>query len=82
LRGFIEETPTLAALSRHIEAVLGAGVTGAPVDSREAATAGGGPASSGPPVPGARRGRDAAGKEAWFVPDPDRPGKYLQVTTR
>ncbi|AHC27482.1 MULTISPECIES: type I polyketide synthase [Mycobacteriaceae] len=26
-----------------------------------------------------RRGRDAHGREAWFVPDPDRPGKYLQV---
>jgi acyl transferase domain-containing protein/glutamate-1-semialdehyde aminotransferase len=31
------------------------------------------------PVPGARLGRDAQGREAWFVPDPDRPGKYLQV---
>ena len=26
-----------------------------------------------------RTGRDASGREAWFVPDPDRPGKYLQV---
>ena len=32
-----------------------------------------------PPVPGARRGRDEAGQEAWYVPDPDRPGKYLRV---
>jgi hypothetical protein len=31
------------------------------------------------PVHGARKGRDASGKPAWFVPDPDRPGKYLQV---
>jgi hypothetical protein len=31
------------------------------------------------PLPGARRGRDADGREAWFVPDPDRPGRYLQV---
>jgi acyl transferase domain-containing protein/glutamate-1-semialdehyde aminotransferase len=30
-------------------------------------------------ISGARKGRDAAGKEAWFVPDPERPGKYLQV---
>jgi glutamate-1-semialdehyde aminotransferase len=30
-------------------------------------------------VVGARKGRDASGKEAWFVPDPERPGKYLQV---
>ncbi|HKC46589.1 MAG TPA: aminotransferase class III-fold pyridoxal phosphate-dependent enzyme [Gemmatimonadales bacterium] len=32
-----------------------------------------------PPVHGARRGRDPAGRKAWFVPDPSRPGKYLQV---
>ena len=42
----------------------------------------GGPSASAeaPPVPGARLGRDAAGNAAWFVPDPDRPGKYLQVS--
>lgn len=27
----------------------------------------------------ARKGRDAHGREAWFIPDPERPGKYLQV---
>jgi acyl transferase domain-containing protein/glutamate-1-semialdehyde aminotransferase len=32
-----------------------------------------------PLVPGARKGRDPSGKKAWFVPDPERPGKYLQV---
>ena len=32
-----------------------------------------------PPVPGARLGRDPSGSPAWYVPDPDRPGKYLQV---
>ncbi len=32
-----------------------------------------------PPVPGAKLGKDASGKPAWFVPDPERPGKYLQV---
>ena len=31
------------------------------------------------PVDGARKGRDASGKPAWFVSDPDRPGKYFQV---
>jgi glutamate-1-semialdehyde aminotransferase len=31
------------------------------------------------PVPGARKGRTPSGKSAWFVPDPQRPGKYLQV---
>jgi acyl transferase domain-containing protein/glutamate-1-semialdehyde aminotransferase len=32
-----------------------------------------------PPVPGARRGHDPDGGEAWFVPDPARAGKYLRV---
>jgi glutamate-1-semialdehyde aminotransferase/acyl carrier protein len=26
-----------------------------------------------------RKGRDPSGREAWFVPDPKRPGKYLEV---
>jgi glutamate-1-semialdehyde aminotransferase len=32
-----------------------------------------------PPMPGARKGRDPAGRKAWFIPDPQRAGKYLQV---
>ena len=32
-----------------------------------------------PPVPGARLGRDPAGNPAWFVADPNQPGKYLKV---
>jgi glutamate-1-semialdehyde aminotransferase len=32
-----------------------------------------------PPLPGARKGRDPSGRKAWFVPDPERDGKYLQV---
>ena len=32
-----------------------------------------------PPMRGARVGRHPNGREAWFVPDPERPGKYLQV---
>jgi acyl transferase domain-containing protein/acetylornithine/succinyldiaminopimelate/putrescine aminotransferase len=32
-----------------------------------------------PPVPGARKGRTPSGQSAWFVPDPQRPGKYLQL---
>lgn len=37
------------------------------------------PGGGEPPVPGARRGHDVNGREAWFVPDPDRAGKYLIV---
>jgi hypothetical protein len=32
-----------------------------------------------PPQPGARLGKDPKGNPAWYVPDPERPGKYLQV---
>ncbi|MFD2570937.1 amino acid adenylation domain-containing protein [Spirosoma soli] len=32
-----------------------------------------------PPTPGARLGRDQHGNPAWFMPNPDQPGKYLQV---
>lgn len=32
-----------------------------------------------PVVPGARLGRDEDGRPAWFVPDAERPGKYLKV---
>jgi amino acid adenylation domain-containing protein len=32
-----------------------------------------------PPVAGAKLGRDLAGNPAWFLPDPERPGAYLQV---
>jgi len=37
------------------------------------------PGGAEPPVPGARLGHDEEGREAWFVPNPDRPGQYLQV---
>jgi hypothetical protein len=32
-----------------------------------------------PPIPGARLGRDPQGNPAWFVSDPNRPGKYKQL---
>ncbi len=32
-----------------------------------------------PPVPGAKLGKDANGNPAWFITDPERPGKYLMV---
>ena len=36
--------------------------------------------ASKPPTPDARLGRDPSGNPAWFVPNPDAPGKYLQVS--
>jgi hypothetical protein len=37
------------------------------------------PAIAAKDLPGARLGRDAHGKPGWFIPDPNRPGKYTQV---
>jgi glutamate-1-semialdehyde aminotransferase/acyl carrier protein len=35
--------------------------------------------ASCPPVVGARLGKDQEGNPAWFVPNPDAPGKYMRV---
>ena len=34
-----------------------------------------------PPVPGAKLGKDRDGRPAWFVPNPDVPGKFVKVET-
>lgn len=34
-----------------------------------------------PLVPGARIGREPDGQPAWFVPNPDQPGRYLKLGT-
>lgn len=36
--------------------------------------------NSRPPVPGAKLGKDRDGKPAWFAPDENSPGKYLQIS--
>ncbi len=38
--------------------------------------------ASRPPVPEARIGRDRDGTPAWFVPNPDEPGKYVRVEAK
>jgi amino acid adenylation domain-containing protein len=38
--------------------------------------------ASRPPTPGARLGRDADGKPAWFIANPDAPGKYIKVEVK
>lgn len=32
-----------------------------------------------PPVPGALNGKNPDGSEGWFLPDPERPGKYVKI---
>ncbi|QLE39378.1 aminotransferase class III-fold pyridoxal phosphate-dependent enzyme [Nostoc sp. C052] len=34
-----------------------------------------------PPQPNAKLGRDPQGNPAWYIPDSERPGKYLQVAS-
>ncbi|QMS87629.1 aminotransferase class III-fold pyridoxal phosphate-dependent enzyme [Nostoc edaphicum CCNP1411] len=34
-----------------------------------------------PPQPNAKLGRDPQGNPAWYIPDTERPGKYLQVAS-
>jgi glutamate-1-semialdehyde aminotransferase len=36
--------------------------------------------SVAPPVPGARLGKDPRGNPAWYAPDPERPGAYVQIS--
>jgi acyl transferase domain-containing protein len=38
--------------------------------------------SQSPPVEGARLGKDESGRPAWFVADPDRPGKFRKIDNR
>lgn len=35
--------------------------------------------STDPPHPNAKLGRDPQGNPAWYIPDPERQGKYLQI---
>ena len=39
-------------------------------------------ATDTPPAPGARLGRDRNGNPAWFLPNPEQPGNYLQLELR
>ncbi|MBC7758690.1 MAG: aminotransferase class III-fold pyridoxal phosphate-dependent enzyme, partial [Phormidesmis sp. FL-bin-119] len=34
------------------------------------------------PVPGAKLGRDGDGNPAWFIENPEQPGKYMEVNLR
>lgn len=43
-------------------------------------TNGNGLSHGAPPVPGALQGKNPDGSFGWFLPDPERPGKYLKVT--
>jgi acyl transferase domain-containing protein len=79
-RRLLEDLPTPKTLAAHIEARLKEGVPSGLSATKSSVS--GKLSTQVPPVPGARLGRDTAGNETWFVPDPDRPGKYLKVKTR
>jgi acyl carrier protein len=79
-RRLLEDLPTPSALAAHLEARLQKGASTELSPTKSSALSR--PQTQVPPVPGARLGRDTAGNDTWFVPDPDRPGRYLQVRTR
>jgi len=84
LRNLLEDCSTMMALAAHLVSMVPAHPVSAPsgADAGSDARAAGGLTPRVPAISGARLGRDAAGNEAWFVPDLDRPGKYLQVTNQ
>jgi acyl transferase domain-containing protein len=83
LRELLERYATLEALARHVHTTLDRDAASPPAPAQRAVVRAenAGADSRVPPVPGARLGRDAQGNPGWFVPDPNRPGKYLQVRT-
>jgi glutamate-1-semialdehyde aminotransferase len=72
---FITTAHTADDLSRVVSAF-----TESLIDMRRAGFLPAARAVDTPPVPGARRGKRPDGRDAWFLPDPDRPGRYLEVT--
>jgi amino acid adenylation domain-containing protein len=54
-------------------------LSGAPPATAQTVAGNGTANRNRPPQPGARLGKDPQGNPAWYIPDPDRPGKYLQV---
>jgi acyl transferase domain-containing protein len=77
LRQLLDQLSTLESLARHIHSSPAAGQAGNTAPAQRPTL--GAQNTTTPPVPGARLGRDSQGRPAWFVPDPNRPGKYLQV---
>jgi len=61
------------SFKRSIEEMQRGEFLPAPINSAAALDA------SKPPRPDARLGRDPEGNPAWFVPDPNRQGKFLQL---
>jgi glutamate-1-semialdehyde aminotransferase len=75
----LQQAGLLPAMERRAEQThpVPVAAEGAAIPAVEAAASA--PVAGRPPVAGARKGRDNQGREAWFIPDPQRPGKYLQV---
>ncbi len=81
-RSLLEEHTSMRALA---DSLTGRGVS-PPGSVQKAAAPAPQNVSMGSPVttppPDARIGRDRAGNPAWFVPDPARPGRYVQLEQR
>ncbi len=81
-RQLMGDLNTLHKLAVHLDAqrrpTPAASINSA-MPTRADADSGGRFDAARPPVPGARLGRDASGKPAWFIADPERPSKYLKL---
>ena len=64
----------VAAFTSSLDELVGVGFLPAAPSERRPADL------NHPPVPGARLGRDAGGNPAWFLTDPARPGRYVQLS--
>ncbi|MDZ7949779.1 aminotransferase class III-fold pyridoxal phosphate-dependent enzyme [Nostoc sp. DedQUE09] len=70
----------MAAFKESIAEMQSAGLLSAPpieVTNREINNS----LRNRPPQPDAKLGRDPQGNPAWYIPDTERPGKYLQVAS-
>lgn len=71
----------MAAFKESIAEMQSAGFFSAPTPTTKGSPESSKNLRNRPPQPGAKLGRDPEGNPSWYVPDPQRPGKYLQVSS-
>jgi hypothetical protein len=78
--GDAELDAVINAFAESIEELQSVGLLPAAAHAQDAhATQTRSASGNGAPVPGAQLGRTPDGFPAWFIADPERPGKYIQV---
>jgi glutamate-1-semialdehyde aminotransferase/malonyl CoA-acyl carrier protein transacylase/acyl carrier protein len=78
--GDAELDAVITAFAESIEELQSVGLLPAAAHAQDAhVTQTRSASGNGAPVPGAQLGRTPEGFPAWFIADPERPGKYIQV---